>query len=57
MTFDLPSIRAQFPIPSREINRHPLAYLDNAASAQKSQAAIIIIMIVIVIYLGIQAKS
>jgi len=28
-------IRAQFPILSREINGHKLAYLDNAASAQK----------------------
>jgi len=35
VTFDLQSIRAQFPVLSREINGHPLAYLDNAASAQK----------------------
>ena len=38
MTFDVQKIRAQFPILSREINGYPLAYLDNAASAQKPQA-------------------
>ena len=38
MTFDLQSIRAQFPVLSREINGYPLAYLDNAASAQKPTA-------------------
>ena len=37
MTFDVQKIRAQFPILSREINGYPLAYLDNAASAQKPQ--------------------
>jgi len=36
--FDLPSIRDQFPVLSREINGYPLAYLDNAASAQKPTA-------------------
>lgn len=36
--FDLQSIRAQFPVLSREINGYPLAYLDNAASAQKPTA-------------------
>ena len=40
MTFDIDNIRAQFPILSREINGKPLAYLDNAASAQKPQAVI-----------------
>ena len=40
MTFDISAIRAQFPILSREINGKPLAYLDNAASAQKPQAVI-----------------
>ncbi|MEP4051700.1 MAG: cysteine desulfurase [Litorimonas sp.] len=35
MMFDVQSIRAQFPVLSREINGYPLAYLDNAASAQK----------------------
>lgn len=38
--FDVQKIRAQFPILSREINGKPLAYLDNAASAQKPQAVI-----------------
>ena len=38
MEFDLPSIRSQFPILSREINGYPLAYLDNAASAQTPTA-------------------
>jgi cysteine desulfurase/selenocysteine lyase len=37
---DLPSIRAEFPILSREVNGHPLVYLDNAASAQKPEAVI-----------------
>ena len=40
MTFIVDDIRAQFPILSREINGYPLAYLDNAASAQKPQAVI-----------------
>ena len=40
MTFNIDNIRAQFPILSREINGQPLAYLDNAASAQKPQAVI-----------------
>ena len=40
MTFNVENIRAQFPILSREINGKPLAYLDNAASAQKPQAVI-----------------
>jgi cysteine desulfurase/selenocysteine lyase len=35
--FDPDAARAQFPILSRRINGHPLAYLDNAASAQKPQ--------------------
>ena len=39
-SFDINDIRAQFPILSREINGKPLAYLDNAASAQKPQAVI-----------------
>lgn len=38
MTFKIDDIRAQFPILSREVNGHPLAYLDNAASAQKPLA-------------------
>lgn len=40
MSFDVEAIRAQFPILSREVNGYPLAYLDNAASAQKPQAVI-----------------
>ncbi len=35
MSFDVEKIRAEFPILSREIHGHQLAYLDNAASAQK----------------------
>ena len=38
MTFKIDDIRAQVPILSREVNGHPLAYLDNAASAQKPLA-------------------
>jgi len=37
---DIDSIRAEFPILSREINGKPLVYLDNAASAQKPDAVI-----------------
>jgi cysteine desulfurase/selenocysteine lyase len=33
--FDLEAVRADFPILSREVHGRPLAYLDNAASAQK----------------------
>ena len=40
MSFDVQKIRAQFPILEREINGYPLAYLDNAASAQKPLAVI-----------------
>jgi cysteine desulfurase/selenocysteine lyase len=39
-TLDLPAIRAEFPILSREVNGKPLVYLDNAASAQKPEAVI-----------------
>jgi cysteine desulfurase/selenocysteine lyase len=35
MSFDVAAARAQFPILSREVNGHPLVYLDSAASAQK----------------------
>ena len=35
MSFDVQKIREEFPILSREIHGKPLAYLDNAASAQK----------------------
>ena len=37
---DLPAIRAEFPILSRQVNGHKLVYLDNAASAQKPDAVI-----------------
>ncbi len=40
MTFDVAAARAQFPILRREVNGHPLVYLDNAASAQKPRAVI-----------------
>lgn len=38
--FDVETIRAQFPILSREVNGKPLVYLDSAASAQKPEAVI-----------------
>ena len=38
MMFDIGKIRDDFPILSREVNGHPLTYLDNAASAQKPTA-------------------
>ncbi|PKP79921.1 MAG: cysteine desulfurase [Alphaproteobacteria bacterium HGW-Alphaproteobacteria-18] len=38
--FDIAAIRAEFPILAREVNNHPLVYLDNAASAQKPNAVI-----------------
>jgi cysteine desulfurase/selenocysteine lyase len=36
--FDVERIRRDFPILHQDINGHPLAYLDNAASAQQPQA-------------------
>jgi len=39
-TFDVERVRRDFPILSREIAGHPLAYLDNAASAQRPQSVI-----------------
>lgn len=38
--FDVYSIRADFPILSREVHGKPLVYLDNGASAQKPRAVI-----------------
>jgi cysteine desulfurase/selenocysteine lyase len=35
MTFDVARIRADFPILDREVNGHPLVYLDSAATSQK----------------------
>lgn len=40
MTYDLASIRADFPILSRTVHDKPLVYLDSGASAQKPQAVI-----------------
>ena len=40
MTFDVNAVRAQFPILQRQVNGHPLIYLDSAASAQKPLAVI-----------------
>ena len=38
--FDVESVRAQFPILSREVQGRPLVYLDGGASAQKPRAVI-----------------
>lgn len=38
--FDVEAIRAEFPILSRQVHSRPLAYLDNAASAQKPETVI-----------------
>jgi cysteine desulfurase/selenocysteine lyase len=40
LPLDLERIRADFPVLSRRINGHPLAYLDSAASAQQPAAVI-----------------
>lgn len=40
MSFDINTIRADFPILAREVNGKPLVYLDNGASAQKPQVVI-----------------
>jgi cysteine desulfurase/selenocysteine lyase len=40
MAFDAHTIREQFPILKRQVNGHPLIYLDSAASAQKPRAVI-----------------
>ena len=40
MAFDVETVRAEFPILRRQVNGHPLVYLDNAASAQKPRAVI-----------------
>jgi cysteine desulfurase/selenocysteine lyase len=37
---DVPKIRADFPILERQVNGHPLVYLDNAASSQKPKQVI-----------------
>jgi cysteine desulfurase/selenocysteine lyase len=38
--FDVETLRADFPILSRQVNGKPLVYLDNGASAQKPQVVI-----------------
>ncbi len=38
--YEVASVRADFPILSRQVNGKPLVYLDNGASAQKPQAVI-----------------
>lgn len=38
--YDVQTIRADFPILSRQVNGRPLVYLDNGASAQKPQVVI-----------------
>src|SRR3954463_14970492 len=38
--FDTETIREQFPLLAQESNGFPLAYLDNAATAQKPQAVL-----------------
>lgn len=40
MAFDVQEIRSHFPILQREVNGHPLVYLDNAATSQKPQVVI-----------------
>ncbi|MDO8899945.1 MAG: cysteine desulfurase [Phenylobacterium sp.] len=40
MAFDVEAVRAEFPILERQVNGHPLVYLDSAASAQKPRAVI-----------------
>ncbi|MEL7516689.1 MAG: cysteine desulfurase [Pseudomonadota bacterium] len=40
MTYDIATIRADFPILSWQVNDKPLVYLDNGASAQKPQVVI-----------------
>ena len=37
MSFDVASLRKQFPILQREVDGKPLVYLDNAATTQKPQ--------------------
>ena len=40
MSLDAARLRGDFPILSREVNGHPLVYLDNAATTQKPRAVI-----------------
>ena len=38
--YDVDALRREFPILDKEVNGHPLVYLDSAASAQKPRAVI-----------------
>ena len=38
--YDLSSVRADFPILSREVYKRPLVYLDNAATTQKPRCVV-----------------
>ena len=38
--YDLEALRAEFPILHRQVNGHPLVYLDSAATSQKPQAVL-----------------
>ena len=40
MSFDVETVRADFPILSRQVNNRPLVYLDSGASAQKPRQVI-----------------
>jgi cysteine desulfurase/selenocysteine lyase len=40
MTLDVAKVRADFPILDREVNGHPLVYLDSAATSQKPRQVI-----------------
>ncbi|MEM7084792.1 MAG: cysteine desulfurase [Bacteroidota bacterium] len=40
MAFDVQKIREDFPILKRQVNGHPLVYLDNAATSQKPMSVI-----------------
>lgn len=40
MSFDVETVRADFPILSRQVNDRPLVYLDNGASSQKPRQVI-----------------
>ena len=39
-SYDVEAIREDFPILSEEINGHPLAFLDNGASAQTPEVVL-----------------
>ncbi len=39
-SFDIEQIRAQFPVLHQQVNKHPLIYLDNAATTQKPQVVL-----------------